>query len=152
MKKLFTLVFMALALTANAQEQKKTTTIELPQWIRDIKFSGYGIMQYQAQNPNEKSENAFNLRLLRFILDGKIGDVAWRAQLQGSSNAGPGNPTVMLVDLFAEWQKYDFFRVKPLRHRLARYEADDTSLPSAWQTDGIAILCRCHDHAMEASG
>lgn len=103
---------MALALTANAQEQKKTTTIELPQWIRDIKFSGYGIMQYQAQNPNEKSENAFNLRLLRFILDGKIGDVAWRAQLQGSSNAGPGNPTVMLVDLFAEWQKYDFFRVK----------------------------------------
>jgi len=112
MKKLFTLVFMALALTANAQEQKKTTTIELPQWIRDIKFSGYGIMQYQAQNPNEKSENAFNLRLLRFILDGKIGDVAWRAQLQGSSNAGPGNPTVMLVDLFAEWQKYDFFRVK----------------------------------------
>ena len=112
MKKLFTLVLMALALTANAQEEKKSNTIELPQWVKDIKFSGYSIFQYQAQNPDNKSENAFNLRLLRLILDGKISNVAWRVQLQGSSNSGPGNPTVMLVDLFAEWQKYDFFRVK----------------------------------------
>lgn len=115
MKKLMLLALLTtgFALTVNAQDsEKKKTVIELPQWVKDIKISGYGMLQYQAQNPDEKSENAFNLRLMRLIMDGKIGDFAWRAQVQGSSNAGPGNPTVMLVDLFAEWQKYDFFRVK----------------------------------------
>ncbi len=114
MKKLMILALltMGFALASNAQESEKKTTIEVPQWVKNIKFSGYGMLQYQAQNPEEKTENAFNLRLMRLILDGKISDFAWRVQMQGSSNAGPGNPTVMLVDLFAEWQKYDFFRVK----------------------------------------
>ena len=115
MKKLMILaLFMTgFVLASNAQEsEKKKTVIELPQWVKNIKFSGYGMLQYQAQNPGEKTENSFNLRLMRLILDGKISDFAWRVQFQGSSNAGPGNPTVMLVDLFAEWQKYDFFRVK----------------------------------------
>ena len=115
MKKLMILALFVtgFALASNAQEsEKKKTVIELPQWVKNIKFSGYGMVQYQVQNPDEKTENSFNLRLMRLILDGKISDFAWRVQLQGSSNAGPGNPTVMLVDLFAEWQKYDFFRVK----------------------------------------
>ena len=111
MKRLMTLAIRALALTVNAQEKKKST-IELPQWVKNIKFSGYGIAQYQALDPDGHSENTFNLRLLRLILDGKISDVAWRVQLQGSSNAGPGNPTVLLVDLYAEWAKYDFFKVR----------------------------------------
>ena len=126
MKKLMILALLmtGFALTSNAQEnEKKKTVIELPQWVKNIKISGYGMLQYQADdkygsgldkdgNPVKNHENAFNLRLMRLIMDGKIGDFSWRVQMQGSSNAGPGNPTVMLVDLFAEWQKYEFFRVK----------------------------------------
>ena len=95
------LLVTGFALASNAQEEKKKTVIELPQWVKNIKLSGYGMLQYQVQNPDDKTENSFNLRLMRLILDGKIGDFAWRVQMQGSSNAGPGNPTVMLVDLFA---------------------------------------------------
>jgi hypothetical protein len=110
---LLALLTMGFALSVHAQEtDKQKTVIELPQWVKDIKISGYGMLQYQFQNPNEKSENTFNLRLMRLIMDGKISDFAWRVQMQGSSNAGPGNPTVMLVDLYAEWQKYEFFKVK----------------------------------------
>ena len=113
MKKWMTaaLIMVVAALNLHAQEQKKTT-IELPQWVKDIKFSGYGMLQYQAQAPDGASENTLNIRLMRLILDGKAGDFDWRVQIQGSSNAGPGNPTVMLVDLFTEWHKYDFFKVK----------------------------------------
>ena len=45
MKNYFMLAFMALALTANAQEEKKTT-IEVPAWVKNVKFSGYGMLQY----------------------------------------------------------------------------------------------------------
>ncbi|MBO6187099.1 MAG: porin [Prevotella sp.] len=113
MKKLWmaALLLMATTLSATAQEQKKST-IEVPQWVKNIKLQGYGMLQYQAQNPDGKSDNSLNIRLMRLMLDGKFGDFDWRVQMQGSSNAGPGNPTVMLVDLYAEWRKYDFFKVK----------------------------------------
>ena len=96
MRKLFTMALfvMGLALTANAQEEKKST-IELPQWVKNIKFSGYGMLQYQGSDPykvakdddgnpilEKNSSNTFKLRLARFILDGKIGDFDWRAQIQ----------------------------------------------------------------------
>ena len=46
------------ALTVNAQqEEKKKTTIELPQWVKNIKFSGYGILQYQAMDPYKKGKD-----------------------------------------------------------------------------------------------
>ena len=122
MKKLMTLALMAIALTANAQEK---TTIEVPQWVKNIKFSGYGMLQYQGMDPYKKakdengnpileknSSNTFNLRLARFILDGKIGDFDWRAQIQGTNVKGPGQPTVQLVDLYAEWRKYPEFKIR----------------------------------------
>ena len=114
MKKLFTLALcaMAFALTANAQDQEKKSTIELPQWVKNIKFSGYGMLQYQGQDPEGNHTNSFNLRLARFILDGKIGDFDWRAQIQGTNVKGPGEPTVQLVDLYAEWRKYPEFKVR----------------------------------------
>ena len=74
----------------NTQQEKKT--IELPQWVKNIKFSGYAMLQYQGQDPyqvtkdangnpvlEKNSSNSFKLRLARFILDGKIGDFDWRA-------------------------------------------------------------------------
>ena len=52
MKKLMTLALFAMgfALTANAQEKK--TTIEVPQWVKNIKFSGYGMLQYEVVAEN----------------------------------------------------------------------------------------------------
>ena len=86
----------------NVQKEKEKKTIELPQWVKNIKFSGYGMLQYQGQDPEGNHSNTFNLRLARFILDGKIGDFDWRAQIQGTNATGPGQPTVQLVDLYAE--------------------------------------------------
>ena len=113
MKKLMIMAFCAtaFALTANAQEQEKKT-IELPQWVKNIKFSGYGMLQYQGEDKEGAHSNTFNLRLARFILDGKIGDFDWRAQIQGTNVKGPGEPTVQLVDLYAEWRKYPEFKVR----------------------------------------
>lgn len=101
------------------KQEKKTVSVELPQWVKDIKLSGYGMLQYQAQDPyrtttdeegniitEKNASNTFNIRLLRLMLDGKIGDVAWRAQFQGSGSSA------FLVDLYAEWQKYREIRVK----------------------------------------
>ena len=109
MKNYFMLAFMALALNANAQEK---TTIEVPQWVNNIKFSGYGMLQYQGTDQEDAKSNTFNLRLARFILDGKIGDFDWRAQIQGTNVKGPGEPTVQLVDLYAEWRKYPEFKIR----------------------------------------
>ena len=114
MKKIVSLALcmMTFALIANAQEQEKKKAIELPQWVKNIKFSGYGMLQYQGQDPEGNHTNSFNLRLARFILDGKIGDFDWRAQIQGTNVKGPGEPTVQLVDLYAEWRKYPEFKVR----------------------------------------
>ena len=94
------------------QATQEKATIELPAWVKNIKFSGYGMLQYQGQDPEGNHSNTFNLRLARFILDGKIGDFDWRAQIQGTNATGPGQPTVQLVDLYAEWRKYPGFKIR----------------------------------------
>ena len=116
------MAFMAIALTANAQE--KAT-----KWYDNIKFSGYGMLQYHGtdkytnqyttyQDGRKETftvkdhDNSFNLRLARFILDGKIGEFDWRAQIQGTNVKGPGEPTVQLVDLYAEWRKFPEFKIR----------------------------------------
>ena len=105
MKRLLTAACAAIALTGSAQEQAT-------KWYDNIKFSGYGMLQYQAEDKYEASHNEFNLRLVRGILDGKIGDFDWRVQIQGTNAKGPGEPTVQLVDLYAEWSKHKEFRIR----------------------------------------
>ncbi len=134
------LAFMALALTANAQEEKKKTLIELPQWVKNIKVSGYGMLQYQGEDKEGGTHNEFNLRLMRIMMDGKIGDFDWRAQIQGTSNAGPGNPTVMLVDLYTEWRKYDFFKVKVGQFKRAfTFENPTNPITQGWYAYATVI-------------
>jgi hypothetical protein len=70
------------------------------------------MLQYQGQDPEGNHSNTFNLRLARFILDGKIGDFDWRAQIQGTNATGPGQPTVQLVDLYAEWRRFPEFKIR----------------------------------------
>lgn len=108
---LMTCSTMALAEETSVQETTEKAA-DVPAWVKNIKLSGYGMVQYQAEDKEGGEHNEFNLRLMRLILDGKSGDFAWRVQGQGSLGTGPGSATAYLVDLFAEWQKYEAFRVK----------------------------------------
>ena len=121
LKKAFSLLaVLMIGFSANAsaeeqevqKSQQEKKTIELPQWVKNIKFSGYGMLQYQGQDPEGNHSNTFNLRLARFILDGKIGDFDWRAQIQGTNATGPGQPTVQLVDLYAERRRFPEFKIR----------------------------------------
>ena len=153
MKKLLTLAFMALALTVNAQEEKKTT-IEVPQWVNNIKFSGYGMLQYQGTDQEGAKSNTFNLRLARFILDGKIGDFDWRAQIQGTNAKGAGEPTVQLVDLYAEWVRHKEFRVRAGQFKRAfTFENPTHPITQGWYSyaDVINRLSGFGDRAGEKS-
>ena len=139
MKKLLTLALIVITMNAYAQENKKTT-IEVPQWVKNIKFSGYGMLQYQGEDMEDNRHNEFNLRLLRLILDGKIGDFDWRAQIQGTSNTGPGNPTVMLVDLYTEWAKYKEFRVRAGQFKRAfTFENPTHPITQGWYSYAMVI-------------
>ena len=132
MRNYFVFTFMAFALTANAQEEKKS--VEIPQWINNIKFSGYGMLQYQGTDQEDAKSNTFDLRLARFILDGKIGDFDWRAQIQGTNVKGPGEPTVQLVDLYAEWRKYPEFKVRAGQFKRAfTYENPTHPITQGWR-------------------
>lgn len=112
MKKLLVSLFVAcLALTANAQEKEKT--IKIPDWIHDVKLTGYGMLQYQANGQEGAKSNSFSLRMLRLSLDGRIAnDFYWKAQIQFNGNTSTLGSSPRVVDLFAEWQKYPFFMVK----------------------------------------
>ena len=85
----------------------------LAQWINNVKLSGYGIIQYQASGKENAKSNSFNLRLARVSLDGRIlDDFYWKAQIQFNGNTSTLGSSPRVVDLFAEWQKYDYFKVK----------------------------------------
>ena len=133
---------------------QKKATIELPAWVKDIKFSGYGMLQYQGQDPEGNHSNSFNLRLARFILDGKIGDFDWRAQFQGTNATGPGQPTVQLVDLYAEWRKYPEFKVRAGQCKRAfTYENPTHPITQGWRSyaDVINKLSAFGDRTGERS-
>ena len=111
-KFLFALL-LAQSLTMSAQDKKT--------WISNVKLSGYGMVQYQySGNESTASDehgtnktNSFNLRLARFTLDGRIlDDFYWKAQVQFNGNTSTLGSSPRVVDLFAEWQKLEFFKIK----------------------------------------
>lgn len=134
------IILMSLALTSNAQENKEKSTIEVPAWVKNFKFSGYGMLQYQGEDPEGKHTNTFNLRLLRMILDGKIGDFDWRAQVQGTNATGPGQPTVQLVDLYAEWAKHKEFKVRVGQFKRAfTFENPTHPITQGWYSYAMVV-------------
>ncbi len=147
-KRLFIICMMAFAVLSGYAQEK-------PQkWYDNIKFSGYGMLQYQWQDKEEKQTNSFNLRLLRMILDGKIGDFDWRAQIQGTNAKGPGEPTVQLVDLYAEWVKHKEFRVRAGQFKRAfTFENPTHPITQGWYAyaDVINRLSGFGDRAGEKS-
>ena len=112
MRKTIVMALMAVtALTAGAQEKKKV--VELPSWLTDVKLSGYGMVQYQASWQKNAESNSFNLRIGRVSLEGRIAkDFYWKTQIQFNGNTSTLGSSPRLVDLFAEWQRYDYFKVK----------------------------------------
>ncbi|MCR4584058.1 MAG: OprO/OprP family phosphate-selective porin [Prevotella sp.] len=139
MKKLLLFAFLLGAtLTINAQEKKTTT--EVPAWVKNIKFSGYGMLQYQAEDTEGNHTNTFNLRLMRMILDGKIGDFDWRAQIQGTNVKGPGQPTVQLVDLYTEWVKHKEFRIRVGQFKRAfTFENPTNPITQGWYAYAMVV-------------
>ena len=142
---------------AEVEEVQATTdnaTVEVPAWVKNIKFSGYGMLQYQGQDPEGNHSNTFNLRLARFILDGKIGDFDWRAQIQGTNATGPGQPTVQLVDLYAEWRKHPEFKIRVGQFKRAfTYENPTHPITQGWRgyADVINKLSAFGDRTGEKS-
>ena len=86
------------------------------EWFQNVKFSGYGMVQYQASDKDGSENNGFNLRLVRMALEGRAHeDFYWKVQMQINGNTydpDKSSTDIRLVDLFGEWQKYEFFKVK----------------------------------------
>ena len=158
---LLVVLMMGFSATASAEEQEvqnaqqeKKTLVELPQWVKNIKFSGYAMLQYQGEDKEGSHSNTFNLRLARFILDGKIGDFDWRAQIQGTNATGPGQPPVQLVDLYAEWRKYPEFKVRAGQFKRAfTFENPTNPITQGWRgyADAINKLSAFGDRTGERS-
>ena len=105
-KVLLAALMMGATLCAKAQSE----------WFQNVKFSGYGMVQYQASDQDAKENNGFNLRLVRMALEGRAHeDFYWKVQMQINGNTydpDKSSTDIRLVDLFGEWQKYEFFKVK----------------------------------------
>ena len=102
-----------MALTAVSASAQKKQTIELPSWLSNVKLSGYALTQYQASWQKGAESNSFNVRMGRISLEGRIAkDFYWKTQLQFNGNTSNLGNSPRMVDLFAEWQKYSFFKVK----------------------------------------
>lgn len=107
------IVAATLSQPLHAQEKKNTP------WFSNIKLSGYGILQYQYSGQKGNESNSFDLRLARVSLEGRIkNDFYWKAQMQINGNTSTKGSSPRLVDLFAEWQKYPFFKVKAGQFKL----------------------------------
>ena len=128
------LVTTVMNVSAEEMETQQTSSIEVPAWVKNVKFSGYGMLQYQGTDQEDAKSNTFNLRLARFILDGKIGDFDWRAQIQGTNAKGPGEPTVQLVDLYTEWRKFPEFKIRAGQFKRAfTYENPTHPITQGWR-------------------
>lgn len=97
-----------MALCATAQEKQPRLTV-----VSDIKLSGYIMTQYQYSSQEGSESNSFNIRLARLSLEGRLlRDFYWKTQLQVNGNTSTLGSSPRVVDLFAEWQKYEPFKVK----------------------------------------
>ena len=105
-KRLLLMTLIAASLSVHAQ-------VKMPEWLSNVKLSGYGITQYQYSSQEDNESNSFNLRLVRLALEGRIvNDFYWKIQLQLNGNTSNLTIAPRIVDAFVEWQEYDFLRAK----------------------------------------
>lgn len=113
---IFALLAALCILGAGAQE----STESAPAWVRNMRLSGYGMLQYQAHDKPAASQSTFGLRLARLALDGKLSsDLTYKVQMQINGNTADtdadgrrNTATIRLVDLFVSWQRYPAFQLK----------------------------------------
>lgn len=109
MKKLFLSLTLALSMMATSAMAQQNPV----KWINNVKLSGYGMVQYQYSGKKNDKSNTFNLRLARISLDGRVlKDWYWKAQIQFNGNTSNLGTSPRVVDLFVEWQHFDWMRVK----------------------------------------
>ena len=107
------IILALMALTAVSASAQKKQTIELPSWLSNVKLSGYGMIQYQYSGQKNAESNSFNIRMARISLEGRIADdFYWKTQIQFNGNTSNLGSSPRMVDLFAEWQKFEYFKVK----------------------------------------
>lgn len=109
MRKLLLFMCMAMPLaTIYAQttdEKRESKTIKLPDWLTNVKLSGYALLQYQASTQEGAKSNSFNLRMARIALDGRIAnDFYWKIQMQVNGNTATlgSSPSCRFVCRMAE--------------------------------------------------
>lgn len=102
---IITAMLAAATICTSAQESKSV--------ISKPAFSGYFIGQYQATMLDGNNSNSFNLRMARLSVGGRVlEDFEYKIQGQINGNTSTLGSSPRLVDLFVEWQKYDYFKVK----------------------------------------
>lgn len=102
-----------MALMCSAMLNTTNAQTKVPSWINNVKLSGYVMTQYQYSNQSQVESNGFNTRFIRMSLDGRImDDWYWKIQLQANGNTSSLTLSPRVVDAFAEWQRYEFFKVK----------------------------------------
>lgn len=108
MRKAFITAVLACLVTTAATAQNA-----LPEWLKMFKLSGYAMTQYQYSGQDGAKANSFNIRLGRVIIDANPHpDWTARVQFQYNGNTADLSSSLKVVDVFAEWKKYEFFKVK----------------------------------------
>lgn len=101
-------LLLTVILGANAQNKEKKISV-----VSDMKLSGYIMTQYQYSSQENAKANTFNLRMARLALEGRVlQDIFWKTQIQLNGNTSNLGSSPRVVDLFAEWQKYQFAKIK----------------------------------------
>ncbi len=77
------------------------------------KLSGYVIGQYQAMLKEGDNSNSFDVRMVRLALGGRLlDDIEYKVQAQINGNTATLGSSPRIVDAYAEWQHFGFFKVK----------------------------------------
>ena len=105
-KLLLTMLVSTVMATASAENN-------WPSWINNFKVSGYIMSQYQYSSQENATSNSFNIRMGRLIIDAApLKNWVARVQFQYNGNTTNLSSSFRMVDAYAEWQKYEFMRVK----------------------------------------
>ncbi len=107
---LFSMVAMGVPAQKDLAEKAKKDLVET------TKFGGYVIGRAAFNDRDLSSSNKyhsnFDLRLVRAYVDGKVLNVAYKLQVEYEGYGGTSEKGPHIVDAWAEWQRYKFFRVK----------------------------------------
>ena len=114
---LFCFLLITSSLSAQVTAPSQTSEVGrgssvLEQLKQNTSFGGYVIGQVTANDQKDASKQCdMNLRLVRIYADSRIGDFALKLQMQVNGNTSSlASPRI--VDAWAEWQRFSFFRVK----------------------------------------